>query len=296
VQKWGLVEEYSYPLLVSPRYSKFFTFTENDWKKLKNADKPCYVFTCHKPKHLLPRNVKEFIKWGETEPLVRVREGEKPKTANESTASMAREKNRKNFYGWYDLGDIKFTPICTSRRAQYYHRFVLFGIPMALDDGLIAFIPKQKIKLDDAQLKAMLAYLNSSFSRFFIETGGRSTGGGVIELDVKSAEKLPILDVRQLSQEQIQELRELFTKLEDKTRKIGGADTQEKLEKLQSIIDEIDASVAKMLGLGNELAENLRTVTKILAERRISRTRRARPEAVKGEEEPMIKPPRKKEN
>lgn len=294
VQKWGLMEEYLHPLLVSPRYSKFFTFTKNDWKKLKNADKLCYVFTCRKPKHSLPRNVKEFIKWGEIEPLVRVRKGEKPKTANESIASISREKNRKNFYGWYDLGDVKFTLMCTPRRAQYYHRFMLSDIPMALDDGLIAFIPKQ-IEFDDMQIKAMLAYLNSDFSRFFIETGGRSTGGGVIELDVKSAGKLPILDVRKLSQKQIHDLAELFTRLENETRKIGGADTQEKLEKLQPIVEEIDASVAQILRLKKTLVESLRAVTQILAQRRISRTRRARPEAIKGEEKPRIKPPKKKE-
>jgi len=292
-QKWGLMSKYLHSLLVSPRYNKFFTFTDKDWRELKDRSKPCYAFICHEARGLLPNNVKEFIKWGETEPLVRVKEGEEPKRANESTASIARERNRRNFYGWYDLGDVEFAPIHTSRRAQYYHRFVLSSAPIALDDSLISFVPKINIK--EGQLKALLAFLNSDFSRFFIEIGGRTTGGGVAELDLKSAEKLPILNVRKLSKKQIQDLGEQFSRLELETRKIGGADTQENLGKLQAIIEETDIAVAKVLRLEKKFVENLLKVTQILSERRISRTLSARPEAVKGEEEPKIKPPEKKE-
>lgn len=291
--KWGLMNKYLHSLLASPRYSKFFTYTDKDWRELKNKGKPCYVFICHEPKGLLPKNVKNFIEWGEKEPLVRVKQGEEPKTANESTASMTRERNKRNFYGWYDLGDVEFGPIHTSRRAQYYHRFVLSDVPVALDDSLITFIPKQKIKMNEELLKALLAFLNSDFSRFFTEIGGRTTGGGVIELDVKSAEKLPTLNVRKLSQKQVKEFEEQFLRLESETRKIGGADTQENLEKLQAIIENIDAIVAKALGLDKRFATDLRRLTRVLSERRVSRTIEARPEAIKGEEAPVIEPPKK---
>jgi len=291
--KWGLTGKYVHPLLSSPRYSKFFTFTSEDWRELKDKGKPCYAFVCHEPRGLLSKNVKEFIDWGKKEPLVRVKEGEEPKTANESTASIARERNRRNFYGWYDLGDVEFAPVHTSRRAQYYHRFVLSDLPIALDDSLITFIPKQKTKINEGLLKALLAFLNSDFSRFFIEIGGRTTGGGVIELDIKSAEKLPILNVEKLSQKQVQNLEEQFLRLESVTRKIGGADTQENLKKLQVIIENIDTIVDQALGLEKGFAAGLRRVTQVLSERRVSRTTEARPEAIKGEEVSIIKPPKK---
>lgn len=91
-EKWTLTRDFLYPLLISPRYSKFFTFKDRDWKEFANANKPCYVFICHKPRAQLPQNIKDFITWGETTALVRVRKGEKPKTANQSTASKMREK------------------------------------------------------------------------------------------------------------------------------------------------------------------------------------------------------------
>lgn len=201
VGKWNLTKAYLYKLLSSPRYSRFFTFTKKNWRKLEETRKSCYVFICHKPRNKLPRNVKEFIKWGETTSLVRVREGEEPKTANESTASKAREKS-SNFYGWYDLGSVEHAQMYTLRRAQYYHRFILSLLPVAFDDSLITLIPKPEIKIPDEGFKTLLTYLNSSFSRFFIETYGRPTGGGVIELDVNSTAKLPILNINKLKRKE----------------------------------------------------------------------------------------------
>lgn len=292
VRKWSLTKDYLYPLLSSPRYSRFFTFTEKDWRKLKETGKPCYVFICHKPRNLLPQSTEEFIKWGKTTSLVRVREGEEPKTANESIASKAREKSN-DFYGWYDLGSVDHAQVFTLRRAQYHHRFILSLLPVAFDDSLITLIPKPKIKISDDGVKALLAYLNSSFSRFFIETYGRPTGGGVIELDVNSTAKLPILNVNKLEDEKQKKLSELFEKLETETRKIGGADTQENLDLLQSIVEEIDTYISEILGLTKEFVEKIQTIAKGLAERRVSRTMRARPESIKGEEEPKIRPPKK---
>lgn len=293
IEKWHL-ENYSYPLLVRPRYSKFFTFTREDWKKLMVADKPSYVFICHEPRDKLSKSVDDFIRYGETTPLVRVKEGEEPKTANESMASRTRERNRRRFFGWYDLSNFERTPLFTSRRAQYHHRFCLAESPMAFDDGLITFIPKKRINLSNIQFSALSAYLNSDVSRFFIEIYGRSTGGGVIELDTKSAQKIPIIDVRKLEKEQLQEMSSLFEDLEKEARKIKGADTQENLQKLQPIINEIDVTVAKILGFEKEFVDNLPSVVRIMADRRISRTERAIPETVKGEEEPRIKPPKKR--
>lgn len=294
IQKWGLTDRYLSPLLVRSRYSKFFTFTQHDWEQLKDAGKPCYAFICHKHRELLPKNIRDFIKWGETTPLVRARRGEEPKKANESMASRTREKDRKHFCGWYDLGDVINAPIFTSRRAQYHHRFVMYETPKyALDDGFITLIPKQEFS--ESELTIELAYLNSDFSRFFVEIYGRSTGGGVIELDGKSTGKLPILDYKKITKEQAEVLSKLFNKLEIETRQIGGADTRENLEKLQPLVDEIDRRIVGILGLKRELLEKIRKVVGILSERRISRTEKARPETVKGEGEPKIRPPKKKQ-
>jgi type I restriction-modification system DNA methylase subunit len=292
VNKWNIPDAYLSQLLVRSRYNKFFTFTSNDWKKLKNSGKPCYAFVCHKPKNSLPRRVKEFIQWGETTELVRVKADEEPKTATQSMASMGREKDKEHFFGWYDLGGILEAPIFTSRRSQYYHRFVMSEGPrLAIDDGFITFVPKER--LSETQLTATLASLNSGIGRLFVEIYGRSTGGGVIELDDKSAGKVPTLNCDKLSRDQVATMSELFYKLEKETRRIGEAETKESFQKLQPIIDEIDVEIAGILGLKTATLERIKDIVKFFFERRVSRTEKASPESVKGEEEPRVTPPKK---
>jgi type I restriction-modification system DNA methylase subunit len=290
--KWNIPKDYLVPVLVRSRYNKFFTFAIDDWKILKNADKPCYAFICHQQRSTLPESVREFIKWGEKTELVRVRLDEKPKTANQSLASITREKDKKRFFGWYDLGGFSKSPILVSRRAQYRNRFVMVkNAKLAIDDGFITFIPKQE--LSEVQLNAILASLNSDIGRFFVEIIGRSTGGGVIELDDKSAGKIPLINCDKVSKKEIEKLSELFGRLEAETRKIGEAETQKSIERLQPIVDEIDAKIADILGIDLALIEKMKAITKFFFGRRIARIEDARPESVKGEEEPRITPLKK---
>jgi hypothetical protein len=287
VEKWRL-QDCTYPLICSSRYSKFFTLTREDWRELKQQGKICYVFMAHKRRNELPENVKKYVEYGETE--LKTKAG---KTCDKSMSSLMRKRNPRVFYGWYDLGGVQDIPIFATRYSQYAHRFTLVKFPTAIDEDFIALVPMEA--LNEQEIKALLAYLNSNFTRFIIEILGRTTGGGMSTLEPNFAENLPIINVKKLKGEELERLSSLFESLEKETRKLSGADTQENLEKLQPIVEEIDASVAEILRLKKTFVKKLRTVTQILAERRISRTLRARPEAVKGEEEPRIKPPEKKE-
>lgn len=290
--KWNIPKEYLAPVLVRSRYNKFFTFIMDDWKALEKADKPCYAFVCHQQRSMLSESVKEFIKWGEKTELVRVKADEKPKTANQSLASITREKDKKRFFGWYDLRGVSKSPMFASRRAQYRNRFVMVNNDkLAIDDGFIAFIPKQD--LSELKLTAILASLNSDIGRFFVEIYGRSTGGGVIELDDKSAGKIPILNCDKLTKKDIEELSALFNKLEAETRLIGQAETKESIEKLRPIVNEINVVMARILSIDLVLFEKMKGITEFFFERRIARIGDASPESVKGEEDPKITPPKK---
>ena len=287
----GLIPEHVYPVLVSSRYSKTFRFSDEDWKELKNSNKPCYVFMSHKPRHELPTNVREYIEWGEKTPILRVRKGATPKTPKESIASLMRKRS-KDFFGWYDLGGVMNTPAFATYRSQYRHRFCLTTFPLAIDKDLIALLPKSK--LTSGSLKALLVFLNCSISQFFIEIYGRSTGGGMIELDVKAAAKLPSLDVGKLTLEQVHALSTLYERLESKAREVGGVNTQENLEKINPIINDIDTQISSIIGLEQTYLDGIRRVAKILYERRVSRAEKPIPESIKGEEEPKITPPKKR--
>jgi len=296
VKQHGL-QDYVYPALTSARYAKWFTFTEEDWKRLKKKGSPCYFFMCHHPKEKLPKNVLEYIKWGETEcrtTIRRTRGG--GKVCSQALACQAREKRKDLFYGWYDLGGVQEAPIMAIYQSRYKTRFILSRFPVVTYHAMITFIPR--VKLNEIQLKALLAFLNSSFSQLYIESVGRTTGAvGPIGLEVKHAEQLPVLDVRKLKQEDLECLAHLFDKLEYKARNIGGADSLDSIEKLwEGIIKEIDIEMTRILKLPKELADSARKLARLMMNRRLQRAEEALPEAIQGEAVRRIRPIEKDKN
>jgi len=284
VQKWNL-KGYVHPLLSSSRYCRTFTMQKEDWKRLCKKSKSCYVFMAHKPKSKLPESVKAYIRYGETEVKTKA-----DKTCNLSMSSLMRE-NSRDFFGWYDLGKVYDAPICATRYSQYAHRFFSVDFPLAVDEDFVALVPK--VDLDECDVKSILAYLNSDMTRFLIENSGRTTGGGMSVFEPSFALSMPVLNVKKIGRKKLSKLSKHFDRLEEETRRIGGADSEENLKRLQPVIDKIDAEIAEMLGLKKAFLEEVKRITSVLTERRVSRVERATPESISGEEEPKITPPRK---
>jgi type I restriction-modification system DNA methylase subunit len=265
------------------QYAEYFTFTKADWEKLKNEDKKCYMFIGHIRKKDAPTPIREYIKLGETEIRTKLRETRGGnRLASETEAAKVREKTT-GFYGWYDLGGVVETSFFAVRQAWHKTRFILCSYPVALYDALIAFKPI-KVKLSEKQLKALLAYLNSSFTQYYIELNGRRSGGGVIGLEVGIAREMPVLDVRKLTDEQVVHLAGLFDNLEGMTRCIGGAVKKEYVEKLLPVIKEIDNFVGNLLGLSQDIIRSVQETVVELIERRQAGTKEPKPETVKGSE------------
>ncbi|MEM1557825.1 MAG: N-6 DNA methylase [Thermoproteota archaeon] len=312
-----------YPAITSARDPVYFTFTEDDWLKLYKEDRECYMFICHKPKDKLPREVLEYVKWGEpvcpdcgkriirTEDDVFVCEGNHKipleakciteirgtrgggRFANETESAKVRVHERKYFYGWYDLGGVEPASIFAVYQARYKTRFTLCGFPVAIYHALIALIPKPKASFNEDQLKALLAYLNSSFSQYYIETQGRYIAKGPIGLEINVARDMPIIDVRKLTSDQAIKLSLLFDKLESEARRIGGASEKDQIEKLKPTIYEVDRAVADILGLSEDVVRLLEDRVDILVERRVAGAKEEKREHVRGEAEVKVKPPRR---
>ncbi|MEM2588015.1 MAG: N-6 DNA methylase, partial [Candidatus Bathyarchaeia archaeon] len=239
------LEDYVCTALTSSRYARWFSFRREDWEQIREKGSRCYVFICHKPREKLPKNVLDYIKWGEKECRTTIR-GTRGggKICSQALASRTREKTKNLFYGWYDLGGVERTTIFTPYYARYGHRFSMLSFHAMLDADFIAFIPK--VELGEDEIKALLAFLNSSFSRLYIEINGRVPGGlGPIALEVAQVGDMPILDVRGLRKEDLQTLAFLFDELEAESRRLGGADKRENMMRLwDTIISEIDYKVA----------------------------------------------------
>jgi type I restriction-modification system DNA methylase subunit len=313
-RRYGLdkyVGTYLMPLISSPDRLKYFMFTESDWSEKKE-----FMFIANNPSTQLPPEVQEYVKLGES--IITITKGpNRGKPVSESSVAKIRRRLDKveilghiiRIHGWYDLGGVVETPIYIARGSQYWIRFVLAMYRCALDDRVLALIPRQGVSFEEVELKALLAYLNSSFAQLQAEVMGRSTGGGMIELDVRPLGEFLILDVKRLPREDLEELARLFDELEDEARKLGGADAVENVfgselakdltgredvqEGIQglfnTVIKKIDEKVAAILE-AEALVEPVRALVVELARRRLARAAEAKPGALKGSEELLHRP------
>jgi hypothetical protein len=279
LEKWAypnasLEEALIYPAITSARQTNFFTFTEEDWKEMRKADSRCYTLVCHVPRKKLPKEVVNYVKWGETECRAKGKGRQvvgRGRLASETEAAKARAKETRQFYGWYDLGGMIPAPIFAIRRGWRKTKFSYCMFPTSMSsDAFIALVPKEDVFLDKIRIKAVLAYLNSSFAQSHVESKGLKSPGGIIQLDVGIARGMPILDVRGLNDKQLNSLAKLFDKLEREARKIGGASTKEQIEKLKPKIYEIDRAVAEILGIKGDDVKSVETQVDLMVERRVS--------------------------
>jgi hypothetical protein len=318
VRREGIPQEFLYPLLSSSRYLKTFTFTQSDWRVLKEGGVECYLFLCHKRRNELPESVRKYIEKGES-PNAQIRLRRRPgedrgRPVSESLASQTRREHSDVFFGWYDLGGVVEAPIIASYYARYWHRFTLATFAVACDADVMALIPLKSTNLSLEELKALLAYLNSSIMKLYLEASGRTAGGvGPLALEANVLKDAPILDVRRLPKRDLEELARLFDELEDEARKLGGADAVENVfgselakdltgredvqEGIQglfnTVIKKIDEKVAAILE-AEALVERVRALVVELARRRLARASEAKPGALKGSEELLHRPKRKR--
>jgi type I restriction-modification system DNA methylase subunit len=312
-QRHDIPQGFLVPLISSSDHMRFFTFTKEDWERIKREGAKCWLFLCHRPRGELQPQVLKYIQLGETE-IILTKGIHKGEPVSRSRAAEERTRLRQFFFDWYDLGGVVDAPIYVARGAQYWIRFVLAKFQSALDDRILALIPRQNVQFDEVELKALLAYLNSTFSQVQAEIMGRSTGGGMIELDVKPLSSFLILDVKKLPREDVERLAQLFDRLEAEARRLDGVDAVEnvfgsELAKeltgrsdvkpgveglFNTVIREIDHEVARILGLEN-LVELVRAVVLEMVRRRLSRAGEAKREAVKGTEELLeLRKPRRR--
>lgn len=283
VSHWGL-QAYASKLVTSPRYAKFYSFNDDDWKLLRKKGAKCYLFNCSLPKNKISSSALKYIRWGETKCINNI--GVKCSLAK---ACQSRQ-GKPPYKGWYDLGGVREAAIFTARYSQYIRRFMLMETPLALDDGFIAFHEKKKLRRE--QIKAILAYLNSSFGQFFVELYGQTTGGGMVSIDKIHCGDIPIPDVTAMKDATIAKLASHFDELDRASRLMGRADRYEDIEQLMPIFNKIDAEIVKAFKISSETAQGIIKVFNFLMERRISRAGKAKPETIVGEEVQRIHVPK----
>jgi hypothetical protein len=320
------VTKYLVPAITASRYVKTFTFTERDWieirdRKSKSKGREKYsnawILVLHEPREKLPQPLREYIRWGETECRTQIR-GTRGggRICSEAEACRAREEGRKPyFYGWYDLGGFIPTPIMAIYQPRYHPQFFLATMPNLITyHAIIALIPRIKIvlsnstydpiefnklygsiidnvkpniELDEVEVKALLAYLNSTFNWVWLEQNARYIAKGPLGLEVNVVENMPILNVKKIDRRYVEELAQLFDELESVARQIMGAaaslskeseeESEEEeeggkklrmFEELRPVFREIDSKIVEILGVYVDVDELWRYAWEMM-ERRI---------------------------
>jgi len=317
--------KYLVPAITASRYVKTFTFTERDWIEIrdkmgrsKGEEKypDAWILVLHEPREKIPQPLQEYIKWGETECRTQIR-GTRGggKICSEAEACKAREKaGKRYFYGWYDLGGYIPALVMAVYHPRYHPQFFLATMPNLITyHSIITFIPRVKIKmasttydpieynklygniidnvkpnieLDEVEVKALLAYLNSTFNWIWLEQNAGYVAKGPLSIEVNVVENMPILNVKKINRSDVEELAKLFEKLESAARSIIGGNTSssrgsegeeeeeeggEKLrmfKELRPVFREIDSKIAEILGVSIDVDELWRYAWEMM-ERRI---------------------------
>src|SRR5439155_13009634 len=152
-----------------------------------------------------------------------------------------------HYAGWYDLGEIRDADFFSSRYSQYRRRFVQLKTKAALDDDFLVF--SGNVRLRGEQSRAILACLNSSLGQIYVEIQGRTTGGGMVSMEVEHASNLRIPDVRKLATHQVDDLVAALDSLEAAARAQGGAQDRETEARLEDEFNRLDRQVARVIGL-----------------------------------------------
>ena len=274
-------EDCLFPAILDSSEIKTFIFTEEDWESLRSKGKNVYLFIYHKP---IDDKIRKYIEWGEKE--CRNRSG---KLCSEAASAKAREVEKDIFYGWYDLGEVIPGVIMTKYNSQYYPHFSIINMVLATYDSIVVLIPKinvdlgtynikaidvwkpiydisvksKKIKnaidkiltsikdvsLSEDELKALVAYLNSTLVWSWLEYKGSGTSGGALKLGVNLVREIPIINIKTLRREDVSELSKLLDELDEITRLNQNLKSLDLLNLTKSIRQKIDKKIIDILGL-----------------------------------------------
>lgn len=263
VQRWGL-QAYTTPVLTRSQHTRCFTFMQDDWNGLKERNAKCWLFNCNLTRERLPSNVVEYIQYGESECRAKG-----SVVCSKTQACKARAARKSEYAGWYDLGGTINADLFVPRYIHYRPRFTKLEAAVALNVDLIAFSALKA--LTDLEVRALLAYLNSSLVQRFIELKGRTTAMGLVALEPATARRIPLPNLEDLGRSSTKRLAEAFDKLERAFRmreRDGGSETQDAFD---GCLWEIDYVVAGILGIDKDALVQARTDVQELRGRRLGR-------------------------
>ncbi|WP_318569940.1 hypothetical protein [Salinigranum marinum] len=91
--------------------------------------------------------------------------------------------------------------------------------------------------LNETELKALLAYLNSNVGQQVIQTQTQTQQGGYEKLRIRTLKELPVIDPTTLEETLVATLADLFDELREAAREGGDCDSV--LNRLDSLLQQV---------------------------------------------------------
>jgi adenine-specific DNA methylase len=184
------------PVIANARAIPNYNFTEDDFQDLARRGYKTWLLSCDKPKSELKSHsgLLRYLILGEK------------KEINKRYLTRARDL-------WYSQEKKTPAPIVFTYMSREKPRFV-YNEAAALTLNTLHTIHLIRSVLDDKRkLKALLCYLNSRICRSFLRRTGRVYGGGLVKLEPREVENLPVIDIENVAEKDVSRLASLFDEL-----------------------------------------------------------------------------------
>jgi len=210
VRRFSIEEQFLKPVIAKASHATYYDFTFEDWNALRKKNENIFLLYCFSEQP--PKQLKEYLEYG-------LRLGVHKRYI---------PSHRKV---WYSVDKREPAAILALVFSRERMRFI-FNKAKVLN--LTPFHCVYPIFNDEQKIKALLAYLNSNICKEIATFWGRIYGTGLRKLEPKDLERLPVLDLRSLRQEDIKRLAAFF----DELCKVSREDCKKEVE-VKKKIDEI---------------------------------------------------------
>ena len=212
VRVFKIEREYLRPVVAAARYLKGYDFTREDWESLRREGKKVYLLWCFKRKdELLGTSVLKYIEKGE----------------ERGFDKRYLTRHRRVWY-WVEKRDPPDAFLVYMFRSGL--RLVYNSARAHALNTLHCVYFDEEVR-EEASVKAVLAYLNSSTAFELAKGALRVYGGGMYKLEPEEAMEMPCIDPRELGPEWREGLAALFDELCSAARKGEESEVRRLLDK-----------------------------------------------------------------
>jgi len=189
IRRFSIDEQFLKPVIAKASQATYYDFTFEDWDVLRKKNENVFLLYCFTEKP--PEQLKKYLEYG----------------LKLGVHKRYIPSHRKTWYSVDKREPAEILALVFSRERM---RFI-FNKAKVLN--LTPFHCVYPIFDDELKVKALLAYLNSNICKEIATLCGRIYGTGLRKLEPKDLERLPVIDISSLDQENIKRLANLFDEL-----------------------------------------------------------------------------------